>query len=469
MAEYIHFTEEQKHRANNIDLAEFLRSQGEQLVRSGREWRLKSNNAITVRGSEWYDQYEKRGGGAVGFVREFYGKSYPEAVSMLLGGEQGQREAAPKARVPVAQNKKPFALPEPNGNMRRVFAYLMQQRFIEQEVISHFAHEKKLYECAEFHNAVFVGYDENGVPRHACKKSTLSNIGFRGNVESSEPEYSFHHIGVSDRVYVFEAPIDMLSYISMHKDNWQQHSYIALDGVASIALFHQLLQNDHLQNVVLCLDNDEAGIEARFRIADELRRLDYDSSTLVPRNKDWNEDLKEQNGVTPLPAVPHERMDLYLSSVADVQARYLNNDKELLAQIWDCYKAVRDSTDTAVQRGQLQKLSELLLSAAAKMAMRESRGRDLEECRHTLKTVLQAQYRPHTDRSKLPTKMQDLGDAVDAVMRELKSSPTKSIAEIQAATNTFLQLTDTALRAHTCLELAERKLMQEQFAPAISM
>ena len=84
---YIHFTEEQKLRANSVDLAEFLRRQGEKLIPSGRDKRLASDHSITVRGNEWYDHESKEGGKAISFVQTFYGLSYPVAVKRLLVGE----------------------------------------------------------------------------------------------------------------------------------------------------------------------------------------------------------------------------------------------------------------------------------------------------------------------------------------------------------------------------------------------
>lgn len=89
MSSYIHFTEEQKQRAAAVDLEEFLRCRGEKLITSGREKRLASDHSVTVRGNEWYDHAEERGGHAVSFVQKFYGLSYPDAVTMLLGGEMG--------------------------------------------------------------------------------------------------------------------------------------------------------------------------------------------------------------------------------------------------------------------------------------------------------------------------------------------------------------------------------------------
>ena len=100
---YIYFTDEQKLRANSVDLERYLLQNGEELIRSGPEKRLKSDKSITIRGSEWFDhaQAVKTGGGPVAFVMYHYGLSYPEAMIRLLGGEQGVvYEASPRKEEP---------------------------------------------------------------------------------------------------------------------------------------------------------------------------------------------------------------------------------------------------------------------------------------------------------------------------------------------------------------------------------
>ena len=109
MSTYIHFTEEQRQRAAAVDLEEFLRFRGEKLIPSGREKRLAKDHSVTVRGNEWYDHAEERGGHAVSFVQRFYNLSYPEAVTMLLGGEVGT--IYPSAAERVVEPPKPFVLP----------------------------------------------------------------------------------------------------------------------------------------------------------------------------------------------------------------------------------------------------------------------------------------------------------------------------------------------------------------------
>ena len=219
MGGYVYFTEEQKQRANRVDLEDFLSRQGERLLRSGREKRLASDHSITVRGNRWYDHAAEKGGYAIDFVQMYYGQSFPDAVSMLLGGEQGQ--AYRESRKQELEPQKVFLLPEAHTDMRRVFAYLTKTRCLDRNVVSVFAREKMIYEDAKYHNAVFVGYDTEGKARHAHKRSTFTEgEPFKGNVEGCDSRYSFHWIGQSSKVYVFEAPIDMLSFISLYQKFW---------------------------------------------------------------------------------------------------------------------------------------------------------------------------------------------------------------------------------------------------------
>ena len=138
---YIHFTDEQKQRAASVDLEAFLRSRGERLISSGRDKRLASDHSVTIRGNEWYDHAEEKGGTAISFVQRHYGVGYAEAVSTLLEGKPG-------VAYPMHSEKqiepKLFALPPANKNMHRVFAYLCKTRGIDHAVVSAFAKSEYL-------------------------------------------------------------------------------------------------------------------------------------------------------------------------------------------------------------------------------------------------------------------------------------------------------------------------------------
>lgn len=285
---YIHFTDEQKEIARQTDIADLLRRQVETLKRSGSEleWRDGSQK-VTIRGNLWFHQYDQKGGDAIDFVRRFYNKTYPEAMEYLLGGCGGTLKTSP----PVVKEKKPFELPPKNDNMRRAFAYLTKNRGVDKDVLQAFADRNMIYESADYHNAVFIGYDRNGVPRHAHKRGTGQASTYRGNVDSCVPEYSFHWHGNSDKLYLFEAPIDMLSFISMHKERWKTHSYAAACCISSRVLHQMMKDNPNIKEVYLCLDNDSAGQIGNTRISEELQKLGIPHEILVPIHKDWNEDL----------------------------------------------------------------------------------------------------------------------------------------------------------------------------------
>ena len=286
---YIHFTKEQREQARRTDLANFLIRQGEKVRKSGSEYEwLDGSQKVTIRGHLWYHQYEQKGGDAIDFVCRFYNKYYAEAVEMLLNNCGGQIITSP----PIEKEHKPFELPQRNDRMSRVFSYLLLTRGIDKDVLFEFVKNKMIYESADYHNAVFVGYDSNGKPRHAHKRGTVTNNPYKGNVAGSQPEFSFHWYGTSDKIFLFEAPIDMLSFISMHKDNWKSHSYAASCSVSDRVLFQCLKDNPNIKNVFLCFDNDEAGQTANKRIAEKLNSMNIQNELLVPNLKDWNEVLK---------------------------------------------------------------------------------------------------------------------------------------------------------------------------------
>ena len=285
---YIHFTKEQRELARRTDLANFLISRGEKVKKSGSEYEwLDGSQKVTIRGHLWYHQYKLKGGDAVDFVRRFYNKNYAEAVEMLLNNCGGQIITSP----PIEKSHKPFELPPRNDRMSRVFPYLLLTRGIDKDVLYEFVWRKMIYESSDFHNAVFVGYDSNGKPRHAHKRGTVTSNPYKGNVAGSQPEYSFHFNGTSEKLFLFEAPIDMLSYISMHKENWKSHSYAASCSVSDRVLFQCLQDNPNIKNVFLCFDNDEAGQTANKRIAEKLNLMNIQNEILIPTHKDWNEDI----------------------------------------------------------------------------------------------------------------------------------------------------------------------------------
>ena len=289
---FVKYKEQEIMQASETDIVDLLRRRGEKLESAGSEyvWRHGADK-IYIRGGKWFNFYENEGGNAISFVRKFFEKSFPEAMQFLFGDNAGELK---QPKPVIKREKKPFIPPKEHSNMRRVYQYLVGKRKIDKEVFSVFANHGLIYESADYHNAVVVGKDKDGTMRHISLRGTGGD--FRGNVESSLPEYSFHWNGKSDRLYLFEAPIDMLSFISMNKEEWQTHSYAACCGVGSKVLDQMLKDNPNIKKVYLCLDNDMKGREFNAIIADRMFEQGIPTKILVPKNKDWNEDCVYPDG-----------------------------------------------------------------------------------------------------------------------------------------------------------------------------
>lgn len=282
------FSDEQLQRASGIDIAAMLQGQGEKLKKQGRVYRWMRYDSTVIDRNRWYRHSREIGGGPIQFMQHFYGMDFVEAVKYLLDGEEGA-EFVQTSRNP--EPKLPFTPPKLSKNMHRTFAYLIKTRKIDADIVQHFVNEKKILETEEHHNTAFCGYDEKGEMKQMHLRSTLPGNRFFMDIDGSDKQYYFRHIGTNSDVYVFEAPIDMLSYITMNKKNWQVSSYVCLGGVAIDALKNVLNTNEQISKVYMCVDRDDAGDKTVKRIGDELNEMGYEWERILPENKDWNEDL----------------------------------------------------------------------------------------------------------------------------------------------------------------------------------
>lgn len=280
-----------------------LKEQGEVLIKDGHEYRWGRDHSVTIRGNKWYQHNGRYGGCAIDFLKEFQGLSFIEAVGQLLDGcKKGELQylVQDKTEEPIL-----FCLPERNANMRRLYAYLTKSRCISSNVITEFVREDLMYED-DHHNIIFCAKDETGCIVNAQKKSTFSyGQSYRGTVAGSDMKYSFCHIGCDENLYVFEAPIDMLSYITMHQEDWKQHSYLALGGGSEHSLMQLIKTNTGLKNIYLGMDHDVGGIEIAERLCDKLEGTGCEVIRILPQHKDYNEDLMNLNGREVKPAVEH--------------------------------------------------------------------------------------------------------------------------------------------------------------------
>ena len=218
------FTDTEMQIAKETDLPELLTHLGYQVRRIGRYHTTAEMDSLRIKDRrKWFRYSQNTGGDAITFLQQFCGKSFPEAVEYLLAFHGRARDSPTKAAPFVKRDEvqKPFTLPPRNTDDRRVFAYL-HKRGIAPQVIRQFLNSGLLYEDAEHHNCVFVGKNNAGQAKYAALRGTYDREGkgFRGDVTGSDKNIGFAipHDPTSNQVHVFEAPIDLMSYLSLHRE-----------------------------------------------------------------------------------------------------------------------------------------------------------------------------------------------------------------------------------------------------------
>jgi len=278
------YTQEQIDRANQVDLKEFLCSHGEQVTKSGNEYRWKRHDSLTIKGNKWFRHSQSKGGYPVEFVMEFFGKTFPEAVFLLIGEAPAHNGAA---AAPSAD----FRLPPRSRYAATAMAYL-RQRNIPEELVQEFYKEGLIYEDARHHNIVFVGKDEIGIPRYAHCKGTEGS--FRMDVQGSDKAHNFAYRSDGKSLFVFEAPIDLMFFIALYPNDWKMRNYLSLGGVGAKALEGFLSERKDIETVYICTDSDKAGNDAVSRLLESIPKS-VTVIRLIPCEKDWNEVLKQKD------------------------------------------------------------------------------------------------------------------------------------------------------------------------------
>ena len=276
----MNYTQEQIDRANRVDLVQFLHSQGETVIKSGNEYRWKRHDRLTVKVNKWFRHSLSKGGYPIDFVMEFFSKTFPEAVFLLI------REAPADNSTTAAPSEK-FRLPPRSRYIESAMVYL-RQRKIPEELIQEFYREGLIYEDVQRHNVVFVGKDESGIPRYAHCKGTEDT--FRMDVLGSDKAHNFAYRSDGKSLFVFEAPIDLISFIALYPKNWKSRNYLSLGGIGAKSLEGFLSERSDMETIYICTDADKAGNDAVGRLLESIPEH-MTVVRLMPCAKDWNEVL----------------------------------------------------------------------------------------------------------------------------------------------------------------------------------
>lgn len=296
---YKRYTNEQINKANRIDIVELAKMRGYSIIKKRDELRIPDMGGLVLdkKRNQWFWFAGEKGGGPIQFLMEFEKMNWKEAVEALLNQEGEIHVVNPDRNEKLKKEKKPFMLPEANHSYRHVFAYLVKTRYIHPEIVQEFVNAKLLYEDKR-HNCVFIGRDKEGNEKYATMRGTYTDGNpFKGEAFGSNKRYGFSRQGKGKVLFVAEAPIDILSYLSIHKihnrmELVEDEHLLALGCTADNALEQYLLDHPEVTDIKLGLDNDEAGNDGCAKIYEKFGGK-YEIKRIKLREKDMNEVLKK--------------------------------------------------------------------------------------------------------------------------------------------------------------------------------
>jgi len=304
-------TPEQIERAKRMDLLTYLQTyEPHELVRfSGDVYTTRSHDSLKISNGKWcWWSHDIGGRSALDYLIKVRGMTLPEAVIQING------QAAIMPSVPLKERKpdepRKLLLPERNESNNRVIAYLAG-RGIRPVLIDYCIQTGRLYESRERHNAVFVGFDQKGVPRYGALRGTTGSR-YMGDVNGSDKHFAFSIPANCEcrRLHLFEAPIDLLSFGTLELlagRDWRRLHYLSLAGVYKprkdisesvlpAALTQFLKDYPAIDGIALHLDNDTPG-----RLAVQIIQTILPSAYAVfdeppKRGKDMNDYLRSVSG-----------------------------------------------------------------------------------------------------------------------------------------------------------------------------
>lgn len=261
--------------AKRMDLLTYLREYepGELVKFSSNTYTTRTHDSLKISNGKWMWWSRGIGGkSALDYLIKVRGMDFVEAVQTIMGNGS---VSFPTCKNIKSYEEQPLLLPQKSPTTEVVFDYLFG-RGIDYEIINHCLEQELIIESLPYHNAVFIGYDENKEPKYAAYRATNQSR-IMGDCTGSKKQYSFRLTAENTgEVHLFECAIDLLSYATLMKlegKDWRQFNLVSLAGVYSpkqkiedskvpVTLGRLLEKDKTIRRIVLHLDNDIAGRKA---------------------------------------------------------------------------------------------------------------------------------------------------------------------------------------------------------------
>lgn len=313
------YTDEQISQVNNLSIIQIARQLGYSPEKTGKNYHIRDNGGLYLSETKnlFYCWAAEIGGGPIQFIMFTQKMNWLETMNYLIGEAEPQifqqMKWERKTEHESHSDKEEFKLPEKvKTSYKRLFAYLIKTRGLDKDIVSDLVDKKKIYESSPHHNIVFVGFDENGQPRQAFQRGTVTGLNFKGEVRGSNKNYCFTMEGSSEKLTVYEAAIDCISHTTLEKSwgmEWEKQHRVALGGLSDNPLEIYLKAYPQIKQITFALDNDydskfsngnpapNWGQQAAQKLSKKYSKLGYETSIETPIEKDWNNDLLNMRSI----------------------------------------------------------------------------------------------------------------------------------------------------------------------------
>lgn len=231
----------------NITIADFLRSEGYEVIPRGRKLTVKGHDSLVITPDKNVFTWNSRGfgGSVIDLYMGLHSCDARTAMTELRKQLPEYEKERPKpnqphpAKPPAPKDKEsvPLILPtEDKNKWRRVYAYLISTRKITPTIVKWLVQEKTIYPD-ERGNLCYLGRDGKGGINYCARKGTLTprdgQKGYRNVVEGSDYQKRcvMNHSPSHTKLVVTEAAVDAWSFASMleiHGLDHKAYTYLVL-------------------------------------------------------------------------------------------------------------------------------------------------------------------------------------------------------------------------------------------------
>ena len=341
------FTDEEIRRANSVSVLELAKKYYPEINERAdkKAFIAKGSGGLSIfkdGRNRWYNFSAQIGGSAIDFIRHHENVDFVTATKMLLGEHYSQiSQMNDWDKSPDKKQIHELMLPKHHSDNKQVFWYLVECRGLEPKIVSDMLFKNKLYQSSVFNietdkfefACTFVGYNDKFKAVYCSLRGAYPESNLKRDQRGSSKKIPFAMNGSSQKLYVFESPIDVMSHASMfylEGYDWKADHRISTGTLSDEALRWYLDKHPEIKEITWCYDNDKEntiikpfsqaeyeaaqrmgdnsfymspigtpmkaipynhGQEAAIKYAEIYKEMGYNVSIETPKLKDVNEDL----------------------------------------------------------------------------------------------------------------------------------------------------------------------------------